>query len=43
MGTGLYNQSTTDLIATENSQKDLVLLGLAFNTPIATDIELYFR
>lgn len=42
MGTGLYSQSTTDFIAGENPQKkDLALLGLALNTPIAADTELY--
>lgn len=41
MGTGLYTQSTTDFITAENSQKDLALLGLALNTPIAADTELY--
>lgn len=43
LGTGLYTQFTNDLIAAESSQKDLILLGLAFNTPIDTDTELYFR
>lgn len=41
MGTGLYTQSTTDFITAENSQKDLALLGLALNTPIVADNELY--
>lgn len=43
LGTGLYTQFTTDLIAAEKSQKDIILLGLVFNTPVATDTELYFR
>lgn len=43
MGTGLDTQSTADLVAAENSQKYLILLGLAFSTPIVTDTELYFR
>lgn len=41
MGTGLYTQSTIDFIATENSQKDLALLGLALNTAIAAGTDLY--
>lgn len=43
MGTVFYTQFTIDLIVAENSQRDLILLGLACNILVATDIELYFR